>query len=254
MIVPKKIILLLVVIMLTYIWILVPPVWQLRSGPIQIAKGPKAQIQIGPGSQTWLPFHRTSKHTVYAFVTAEDGRFFEHHGIDFNAIWNSLKTNWKHQKIVRGGSTITQQVVKLAFLGQEKTLLRKTREVLGAIALERLISKEKILEWYFNLVPMGSGLIGIREAASHYFNEVPELLTIENSIQLAIILPRPSDRSEVLVHRKLTEFGHKRFYQIVQAMFDYGYLTETLKAHALATGDFGKPISITEHTDKTSQL
>jgi len=231
------------ILALVALFSIIPPVWELSSSAIAIPSADhKSFIEIGPRTKRWTPFNNISKHTIHAFIAAEDARFFEHQGFDVSATFRSLKTNIDKGKIVRGGSTITQQVIKLAFLGQERTFSRKAKELLGAILAEALVSKEIILEWYLNLVPLGPGIYGVKAAAKQYYNTSPDILTIQQSVNLALILPRPNYWSKGLDTKKLTEFGHKRFAQIVQQMYDYGYLTHDLKRLALATGDFGKPV------------
>ena len=229
------------------VFLLTPPVWQLRGGSVSIETGDK-EAQVGENHEGWLSIGEISQHTVHAFITAEDARFYQHSGVDMKAIWDSIRLNWKHKKYMRGGSTITQQVVKLAFLGPEKTLFRKIREGLGALLLEVIVDKEQILEWYLNLVPMGGDIRGVFAASKYYFDEEPSLLTVQKSIQLALILPRPTKGALILRKKELTVFGHKRFYQIVKDMHDYGYLSVALKENVLATGNFGKPIEMAQAT------
>lgn len=238
----KRLFLLALTSNLAIVFLLCPPVWQLAvKKKITIQEGQSSTI-VGHGTPGWIPREVISRHTVNALITAEDARFYSHWGIDSDAIWQSLLINIKHRRIVRGGSTITQQVVKLGFLNSNKSLLRKIREMIGALVLEIALSKDEILEWYVNLIPLGNGIRGIKEAARYYFNEDPEILTVQKSIQLAMILPRPRARSLYLKNRKLTQFGHKRYYQIAKDMYDYGFLTLALKNQALATGNFGQPI------------
>src|SRR5690606_35698153 len=118
-----------------------------------------------------------SRHALHAIVVAEDARFYQHAGLDFAEIWASLKTNIRKGRYARGGSTITQQVVKVAFLSSRKNLIRKAREAVGAMLLELLFTKQEILEWYINLVQFGDGVYGIKEGCWHYFKTKPEQLT-----------------------------------------------------------------------------
>ena len=154
----------------------------------------------------------------------------------------SLRTNLEKGRIVRGGSTITQQVVKVAFLSRQKSIIRKAREALGALLLEQLLDKERILEWYINLVEFGGGVYGIAEAAHQYFDTEPRLLTIQQGVNLALVLPGPNTWSRGLQDRRLTAFGQKRYATIVNQMYQNGYITKTLRKTALATGDFGEPV------------
>jgi len=224
----------------------IPWVFLLIDGPITVtrwdrAKG-KIEANVGPSEQGWISTQKISKNVLHAIVVAEDSRFYKHWGLDFTEIFNSLKTNLKQKKYVRGGSTITQQVVKVAFLSREKSMFRKLREMTGALLLERIMSKDKILEWYINLAEFGDGVYGIREGCWHYFNTKPEILTIEQAIHLALVLPSPNKWSIGLRRKSLTDFGHRRFAYLVNRMRRNGYITETQWFHAMSMGDFGRPI------------
>lgn len=222
-----------------------PPVWKLKQGPIEVTRWPKSGetvYRIGPGQTRWTSIELVSRHVIHAIVVSEDARFFDHHGLDFHEIWNSIELNVERGAYVRGASTITQQLVKMAFLSHEKTILRKFREALGALLAELILDKETILEWYINLVEFGDGVFGIQDAAAHYFDTSPELLTIQQGANLALVLPSPNRWSEGLRQRQLTEFGHRRYAHIIDEMYKLGFITETLRDTAMATGDFGRPI------------
>lgn len=225
--------------------LLVPPVWTLKDGPISILRWPKSGAQVftvGPGQETWVPIQRVSRHVLNAIVVAEDARFYEHPGLDWHEIKMSFEHNIEQKRYARGASTITQQVVKMAFLGAEKNMLRKVREALGALVLERILTKDQILEWYINLVEFGDGVFGIKAAAAHFFQTSAELLTIQDGAHLALVLPSPNRWSKGLRQRELTDFGHRRYAQIIEEMYKLGFITATLRQSALATGDFGRPI------------
>lgn len=225
--------------------ILTPPVWELRKGPIEIIRWPKTGEQlfvIGPGTARWTPINTVSKHVIHAIMVAEDARFYDHGGLDWREIQKSVELNRKKDRYARGASTITQQVVKMAFLNPEKSLFRKFREAIGAIILEQLLTKDEILEWYINLVEFGDGVFGIQAAAKHFFETTPELLTIQDGAHLALVIPSPNNWSKGLRQKSLTAFGHKRYAKIIEEMYNLGFITSALKQSALATGDFGRPI------------
>ena len=228
-------------------WWIIPPVWQLKNGPIEVTRWPKSGetiYQIGPKHDRWTPIDIVSRHVIHAIVVSEDARFFEHHGLDFREIQHSIEINVERGAYVRGASTITQQLIKMAFLSHEKTILRKSREAFGALLVELILSKDEILEWYINLVEFGDGVFGIQDAAAHYFDTTPELLTIQHGANLALVLPSPNLWSEGLRNRRLTAFGHRRYAHIIDEMYKLGFITETLRDTALATGDFGRPIQV----------
>ena len=225
--------------------VIVPPVWRLSEGPIAVVRWPKSgrrEIEIGPHMKTWTPIDRVSRHVLHAFIVAEDGRFYEHFGLDFEEIQKSVHTNFEKHRYARGASTITQQVVKMAFLSNEKTIIRKVQEAIGALFVEEVLTKDEILAWYINLAEFGDGVFGLREAAWHYFQTKPEMLTIQQGTHLAIVLPSPNAWSKGLRQRRLTNFGHQRYSTIISLLRASGYITDTLRDSAMATGDFGRPI------------
>lgn len=225
----------------------IPPVWQLTyRKTITITRWPKSGeelVTIGPGKKHWVDISKVSRHVLNAIIVAEDSRFSTHQGLDFVEIHKSLKTNLSQKRIVRGGSTITQQLIKMVFLSPDRTYTRKAREAIGALILEQLVDKKSILEWYINLIEFGDGVYGIHDAAHHYFATKPELLTIQQGANLALVIPSPNGWSVGLRRKELTEFGQKRYGHIIFQMFQNGFITKDLMLTALATGNFGKPVA-----------
>lgn len=232
---------------LAFLWWFIPPVYKLANGPVVVTRYAKTfgetKATVGPGLKGWVFAQKVSRHTLHAVVAAEDGHFYEHHGLDLEAIRKSYEVNKRRQRYVRGASTISQQVVKMAFLGREKTLTRKMREAAGTLLMELFLPKEKILEWYINLAEFGDNVYGIQEGAWHYFRTKPELLTIEQSIHLALVLPSPNNWSKGLRRRALTAFGHRRYAQILNTMRGMGYVTPSQWTVAVTRGDFGRPVA-----------
>jgi len=224
----------------------VPRVWQLRDGEVLVSRWSKKEglrdLRIGPTESGWTPYQKVSLHLIHAVLVAEDDRFYKHRGLDFYEIWQSFVVNVKEKRFVRGASTITQQVVKLAFLSSDKTIIRKLREMLGAVLLECLMSKEEILAWYLNLIELGDGVSGVGEASRHYFQTEAELLTVVQSVHLAMILPGPNRLSKGLRRGRLTSFGHRRFGLILNKMLVAGYVTRLQWEQAMARGNFGSPV------------
>lgn len=203
----------------------------------------QTEVMVGPDSANWSSIDATSKHLINAIISAEDTRFFEHNGVDFREIWRSLKLNLDKGRIVRGASTITQQVVKLGLLSSEKSFVRKAREAVGALLLERKLSKIEILGWYINLADFGSGVYGIRAASKYYFQTTPDKLTVAESIHLALVLPAPNTWSESLKQKSLTEFGRRRFANVLDELLNSGYITKNEYEITSQTGNFGRPIT-----------
>jgi monofunctional biosynthetic peptidoglycan transglycosylase len=207
------------------------------------AKGKPIEVEVGPGTKQWISINKVSRHIVNAVVVAEDGKFYDHHGFDVEAIRKAIELNRMKGRYARGASTISQQVVKMAFLTREKTMIRKAREAAGTILMELTMSKDSILEWYINLCEFGGGIYGVKPAGGYYFKTRPELLTIEQAVHLAVVIPSPNKWSKGLRSKSLTPFGHRRFARIVSNMYLAGYITDVQKSTALARGNFGNPIS-----------
>jgi membrane peptidoglycan carboxypeptidase len=128
-----------------------------------------------------------------AVLTSEDPSFFSHKGFINEAFKQSIIKNIKTKKFARGASTISMQLVKNVFLTREKTLSRKLEEILLVYILEnnRIVSKERMLEVYFNVIEWGPNVYGVGEASRYYFQKHPAELSLDESLFLASIVPRP---------------------------------------------------------------
>ncbi|CAN7612260.1 PBP1A family penicillin-binding protein [Phenylobacterium sp. LjRoot225] len=131
-------------------------------------------------------------HVAQAFVAIEDRRFYRHFGVDVLGVGRALVTNIKERRIVEGGSTLTQQLAKTAFLSSERTFRRKAQEVVVALWLEARLTKAEILSRYLSSVYFGDGVFGLRAAAQHYFAKPPEQLTVGEAAMLAGLVKAPS--------------------------------------------------------------
>ena len=154
---------------------------------------PMRDILIGPSNPNFTPLSAVSSNFKNAILTSEDPSFFSHKGFVQESIRKSFAVNFKEKKFVRGGSTISMQLVKNIFLSRQKTLARKAEEILIVWLIEnnRLISKNRMLEVYFNIIEMGQNIYGIGEATRYYFGKRPSDLNIGEGIFLANIVPRP---------------------------------------------------------------
>ncbi|MDB4922201.1 transglycosylase domain-containing protein [Mucilaginibacter sp.] len=148
---------------------------------------------IGPENSYYTPLQDISPNLRNAVMTAEDPSFYTNHGFVEESIRKSLATDFKDKKFKRGGSTISMQLVKNTFLSREKTLARKIEEILIVWLIEnnRIMSKNRMLEVYFNVIEWGHNVYGIGEASRYYFGKAPSELTIGESIYLASIVPHP---------------------------------------------------------------
>ncbi|MES2417587.1 MAG: biosynthetic peptidoglycan transglycosylase [Bacteroidota bacterium] len=154
---------------------------------------PMRNIVIGPSNPNFTRLEDISFNFRNALLTSEDPSFFRHRGFVEESIRKSIAVNFKEKRFKRGGSTISMQLVKNVFLSRQKTLARKAEEILIVWLIEnnRLTSKERMLEVYFNVIEMGQNVYGIGEAARHYFGKNPSELTVGEGIFLANIVPRP---------------------------------------------------------------
>jgi monofunctional biosynthetic peptidoglycan transglycosylase len=139
----------------------------------------------------FVPYERISPHLKHALIAAEDARFIEHHGFDWDGIARAAERNRKKGHIVGGGSTITQQLAKNLFLTPERSYWRKGEEMMITALLEAMLTKRRILELYLNVIEWGNGVFGAEAAAQHYFGVAASQLTAEEAARLAAMTPSP---------------------------------------------------------------
>ncbi|SDH56346.1 penicillin-binding protein 2A [Alteribacillus persepolensis] len=161
------------------------------------------------------------EHVKNAFVAVEDIRFYEHQGIDPRAILRALYRDILAGSAVEGGSTITQQLAKNAFLSNDKTFLRKTKEVLIAMGLERKFTKDDILGYYLNQIYFGHGAYGIQSAAELYFDKDVQELSVDEAALLAGIPKAPSNYSPAEDPKQATT----RRNTVLALMERHGFIT-----------------------------
>ena len=165
--------------------------------------------KVRPGSglkHVWVDYGAISPHLKRAVIAAEDARFIEHEGVDWDAIQKALEDNRRRGRPARGGSTISQQLAKNLFLSPERSYLRKGQELVITYMIEALWDKRRILEVYLNVAEWGDGVFGAEAAARHYYRTSASRLGPEEAARLAVMLPRPKfyDRnrgSEYLARR-----------------------------------------------------
>ena len=150
-------------------------------------------VEVGYSNPNFTPLNEISPYLRKAVLTSEDPSFFSHRGFINEAFKQSIIKNIRTKRFSRGASTISMQLIKNVFLTREKTLSRKLEEILLVYILEnnRISSKERMLEVYFNIIEWGPNIYGIGEAASFYFGKHPSQLTLNESLFLASIVPRP---------------------------------------------------------------
>jgi monofunctional biosynthetic peptidoglycan transglycosylase len=139
----------------------------------------------------WAPYNRISNNLKRAVIASEDANFAEHDGVDWDALEKAYARNNRKHKVVGGGSTITQQLAKNLFLSGYRSYVRKGQELVLAYMLEAVLSKERILEVYLNVVEFGRGVFGAEAAARHYFHTSAANLNPAQAARLAVMLPNP---------------------------------------------------------------
>lgn len=149
-------------------------------------KNPKATIRF-----QWVPYEKISRHLKRAVIAAEDARFVEHAGFDWEAIAKAREKNERRGRVVYGGSTITQQLAKNLFLSPSRSYVRKAQEAIIAVMMESLLPKRRILELYLNVIEWGNGVFGAEAAARRYFGVSAAQLSDEQAARLAAMIPSP---------------------------------------------------------------
>lgn len=188
---------LLVFILLYQLWLLMHVWWWVDHNPSSSAfmeaqeeilqdKNPDAEIK-----HKWVPYKKISNNLKRAVIVAEDAKFVDHEGFDWDGIEKAFDKNLKKGKIVAGGSTISQQLAKNLFLSGRKTPWRKLEEALITVMLEKLMSKRRILEIYLNVIEWGNGVFGAEAAARHYYKTSAAGLGAEQAAKLAAMVPNP---------------------------------------------------------------
>ncbi|HEY2628943.1 MAG TPA: monofunctional biosynthetic peptidoglycan transglycosylase [Usitatibacter sp.] len=165
------------------------------------ATNPAAKLQ-----QSWVPYSQISENLKRAIVVAEDSKFVDHEGFDWDAIEKAREKIRKKGKVVAGGSTISQQLAKNLFLSASRTPWRKGEEALITVMIEQVMDKRRILEIYLNVIEWGDGVFGAEAAARHYYGTSAAKLGAEASARLAAIVPNPRfydrNRNTPFINRK----------------------------------------------------
>ena len=193
---------------------------------VYLPDGTVEDEEAGPGTASWTPFDQISPYMEVAVTTTEDGAFRHHHGFNRGAIRASIIANLKARRFVRGASTITMQLAKNLFLSREKTLSRKLEEVILTDYLEQILTKDEILELYFNVVEFGPAVYGITAAADYYFGRVPADLNLAEAFFLASILPSPLRSASVRDAAGLPEGRMAALRSLMRIAHDRGLLTD----------------------------
>lgn len=196
--VARRLLVLLFVAVLCYqAWIAVHIWWWVDHDPSTTAlmenrleamqsKKRNAEVQ-----QRWVPYATISGNLKRALIAAEDAKFVDHEGFDWEGIEKAAEKNLQKGRIVAGGSTISQQLAKNLFLSTQRTPLRKAEETLITMMLEAAMDKQRIFEIYLNVIEWGDGVFGAEAAAQHYYQTSAAQLTRVQAARMAAMVPNP---------------------------------------------------------------
>ncbi|MGB7444099.1 MAG: penicillin-binding protein 1A [Coleofasciculaceae cyanobacterium] len=203
-----------------------------RDDTITIKAADGAIIQqTGPATYETLKIWEVPEKQIQAFISIEDRRFEQHDGVDLQGVVRAAVTNLLAGEVVEGGSTITQQLARIVYFDQERSLTRKLKEMRMAQKIEGDLDKEQILERYLNLVYLGSGAYGVADAAWVYFSKPISELTLPEMAMLAGLPPAPSVYSPFVNEKAAKE----RRDLVLKRMQKNGYIDEAEMKKAIAT-------------------
>ncbi len=228
-----------------------------RQYPVMIYRGPGQPPDVRfqrerPAS--WVSLSAVPREVIGAILVSEDWAFYRHKGYDPEQIKEALKEDLKEGRYVRGASTITQQVVKNLFLGRNKSLWRKGKELIWAVALEKTLRKSRILEIYLNIAELGEGLYGIGPASLVYFERPVSQLDAKQGAFLAMLLPSPKKYSVSFRQRQMTPFAQQSVDRILRKLARAGYITpEEAQRLAFSPLSFEEPEPSTEPEDEETE-
>ena len=184
-------------VLLVQAWFYAQILWWTREAPASTAfmerrldqlrqKDPRARLQ-----HRWVPYARISGELKRAVIAAEDAKFLDHEGFDWEAIQKAIERNERRGRVVAGASTISQQLAKNLFLSGQRSWVRKGQEAVITAMLEHAMDKRRILELYLNYAEWGEGVFGAEAAARHHFGVSAAQLDTAQALWLASILPSP---------------------------------------------------------------
>jgi membrane peptidoglycan carboxypeptidase len=215
-------------------------------------------VLVGAANPDYTPLNQISPYLRKCVLTTEDPSFFSHRGFITEAFKQSIIKNIKTKKFSRGGSTISMQLIKNVFLTREKTISRKMEEILLVYLLEnnRIASKERMLEVYFNIIEWGPNVYGIGEASRFYFQKNPSDLTLNECLFLATIIPSPKKFMYQFDNQgNLKGYANKNQRYLSNLMLKRGILTseDTIGQHGVyVSGNARSYLNIVKIQDSTA--
>jgi hypothetical protein len=214
---------------------------------VQTEPGRWMAFFAGPENPNWTPYDQISPHLINSIMTTEDNGFFKHHGFIPSEFRSALQQNLQKGYFRLGASSITMQMVKNVLLSREKTLSRKLQELFLTWYLEHALTKERILEIYFNVIEFGPGIFGIGRAVHHYFGKTPKELEPQEAAFFSSILPSPK--------RRYIQYCHKD--GLLDAKWD-AYIKRIMKRNhergRLTDEEYEKALATPVHFDRTEAL
>ncbi len=180
----------------------------------------------------YVGLNQISKFFIHSVLVSEDDSFYNHQGVDWNEFKKSFLENLKLFRFARGGSTITQQLVKNAYLNQNKSIIRKIKEIILAQQVESKYSKSVILEKYLNIIELGTDIYGIKDAASKYFKKKPSDLNVLESVYLSTLLPNPKLYSKSIHNKLLSKWQKERILKILKRLLQRKRISKQLYENA----------------------
>ncbi|MBK7538578.1 MAG: transglycosylase domain-containing protein [Myxococcales bacterium] len=184
-----------------------------------------SRAAVGPGVGAWVELRSLPAHVDGAFVAAEDARFFSHRGFDLTQIARSLEIDLRESRLARGGSTISQQLIKNEFLDGRRSAARKLTEAILTWRLEARLDKRQILERYLNIIELGPSIWGLPAAAQHWFGVAPRQLSVRQAAFLAALTPEPTTMTRrIRAAGELDRASATRLDTVLRAMKRHGLI------------------------------
>jgi hypothetical protein len=190
------------------------------------SEGRGRTVAIGPKNPHFVPYEKIPRALVRSVLLSEDASFFVHSGFDFESLERNLLAERVEGEVVRGGSSVSQQLAKNLFLTRQKTYARKVREAFLTVALEAAVPKERLLEIYFNFIEWGPDIYGLGEAARHYFDKPAADLSVKEAAFLATIIPSPVKFHMYCVRGAVTEGWNARINVVLDKLHALGDLDD----------------------------
>ena len=187
----------------------------------------RAQLEATDAFYQWTPLREVNRDLLYAVVLAEDARFFQHRGLDYDALLDAFITNLRRGETAFGGSTLSQQTVKNLFLTPQQSYYRKLQEAVLTRRMENRFSKNQILELYLNLAEFGPDIYGVAAASRYYFDKTPAEVNAAEGTYLTLLLPSPR-RYHYTLHqnRNVTPGLQRKYRRVLTDMRHANYISQ----------------------------